>query len=394
MLLGQISWLDIFVFLTFLAFHLLRETGLYNVFACVVQALPFLVLELPTQLIRERFFTEEAYQQPFTRRSTLFQDIIIRCVRYAFTNIPSRIGRVFFSRGVALPFLRFRMMRHGYGRNLRRCPTWREVYLSKENVKGLWIVDDKDKKPDVFIYYCHGGGFAMGSPYFYLEFLLAWVGTLKESGFKNPAIFALEYALAPDEVFPHQLGETINGYSYVLQRAGSPHKVVVAGDSAGGTLILSLLLYLGNECPEKKPALATLISPWTDLVSKSNRNTPSDYVDSHSLHVYGRQYAASEPIWNPLVSPGSCLDRAWWRKGMPPLGVRFYYGSEEVFRENIRKLAKRLAKVGTVVCHEDDSVHAWPVAAVFLGRSAEERARGLRVMSWDIAEVFLSMIED
>jgi hypothetical protein len=39
---------------------------------------------------------------------------VIRCVRYAFAYIPAEIGRVFFSKLVALPFLRFRMLRHGY----------------------------------------------------------------------------------------------------------------------------------------------------------------------------------------------------------------------------------------------------------------------------------------
>lgn len=39
---------------------------------------------------------------------------MVRCVRYAFANIPPRIGRVFFAREVALPFLWFRLLRHGY----------------------------------------------------------------------------------------------------------------------------------------------------------------------------------------------------------------------------------------------------------------------------------------
>ena len=48
------------------------------------------------------------------QQATLFQDVVIRYVRYAFAHLPARIGRVFFSKQVALPFLRFRMIRHGY----------------------------------------------------------------------------------------------------------------------------------------------------------------------------------------------------------------------------------------------------------------------------------------
>lgn len=68
---------------------------------------------IPYQFIRERFFIPYERRSPFVQRATPFQDFVIRCVRYAFANMPAFIGRVFFSRGVSLPFLRFRMLRHG-----------------------------------------------------------------------------------------------------------------------------------------------------------------------------------------------------------------------------------------------------------------------------------------
>jgi len=76
------------------------------------------------QLIRERYFTAPDKRSPFVQHATLFQDVVIRCVRYAFAKIPAIIGKVFFSKGVALPFLRFRMMRHG----IWKSPIyWREI---------------------------------------------------------------------------------------------------------------------------------------------------------------------------------------------------------------------------------------------------------------------------
>jgi acetyl esterase/lipase len=256
-------------------------------------------------------------------------------------------------------------------------------------VNGLWVVEDDNREPDIFVYYCHGGGFAMGSSYFYLEFLLAWVSLLKESGFSNPAIFAVEYTLVPDKTYPHQLQETIVGYNHILTTAGSPSKVVVSGDSAGGTLILSLLLHIGNKCPQKKPALATLISPWTHLVSSLNRNAPADFLTVSRLHDYGRLYAGSESVEDPLVSPGFCTDLSWWTSAMPARGIYFYYGSEEVFYDSIRTLTKRLGRIGHVVCREDESLHAWPFAVMYLGGNEEERGRGLCRISRDMAGVFL-----
>jgi hypothetical protein len=59
----------------------------------------------------------------FVQQSSLFEDLVVRCVRFAFANLPSKVGRIFFSKWVALPFLRFRMLRHGY---LRSPIRWEE----------------------------------------------------------------------------------------------------------------------------------------------------------------------------------------------------------------------------------------------------------------------------
>lgn len=71
------------------------------------------VFVIPYQFIRERCFTPYEHRSPFVQRATVFQDIVIRCVRYAFAFMPAWLGRVFFSKAVSLPFLRFRMLRHG-----------------------------------------------------------------------------------------------------------------------------------------------------------------------------------------------------------------------------------------------------------------------------------------
>jgi len=73
-----------------------------------------LVFQLPSSFICERYFSRREEQSPFVRQASPFEDFVTRCIRYAFANVPPRIGRVFFSKAVALPFLRFRMMRHGY----------------------------------------------------------------------------------------------------------------------------------------------------------------------------------------------------------------------------------------------------------------------------------------
>jgi hypothetical protein len=109
------------------------------------------VIQLPYQFIRERWFTRRQNQTPFVQGATVFQDIVIRCVRYAFANMPAKVGRVFFSKQVAYPFFRFRMLRNGYTTSP---VSVKEVH--KSGIKGLWICEDLLEQPDIVIYYCHG----------------------------------------------------------------------------------------------------------------------------------------------------------------------------------------------------------------------------------------------
>jgi acetyl esterase/lipase len=233
----------------------------------------------------------------------------------------------------------------------------------------------------------------MGSSYFYLEFLLAWLTILKRAGYRNPAILALEYTLVPDQSYPVQLYQAISGYRYALSIIHDPSKICVSGDSAGGTLIFSLLLHLANSSKSNLngsastvtenmvPGLAVLISPWVTLVSSKDKNTPSDYLDVTNLHHYAHQYARNKiSMHDPLISPGKCKDVSWWRKASPAKGFFITYGAEEVFAPEIRDLVALLEKAGVEVEAQEQKggIHAWPVAALFLSSTREERQKGLK----------------
>lgn len=222
----------------------------------------------------------------------------------------------------------------------------------------------------------------MGSSYFYLEFLLAWVGLLKEAGYQNPAIFAIEYSLVPDTTYPTQVEQIVIGYEYVCSITKDASRVCVGGDSAGATLILSLLLCIAKMNNNQIcPAYATLISPWPTLVTPKNRDTTSDYVNTASLHLYGRQYASSESnLSDPIVSPGTCRDSEWWARASPLAGFGILFGSEETLGPNIRDLITLLRSSGcdVGVREEPGAVHAWPVASMFLSGTETERQKGLK----------------
>lgn len=238
----------------------------------------------------------------------------------------------------------------------------------------------------------------MGSSHFYLEFLLTWLSTLVQTGYRNPAIFALDYTLVPDAAFPVQLEETIRGYEHVLGLAGDPSIVCVSGDSAGALLILSLLLHLGADGVNgvdhndptgltPKPALAVLISPWVTLVSTRHNNKPSDYLEVQHLHRYGLQFAGGRmPENNFLVSPGSCKDKSRWRRSRPLAGIFITYGEEEVLAEDIEDWVQILREAGVIVGtrRERGGIHAWPVASLFLSSSRNDRLSGLMTITEEI----------
>ncbi|OWP01093.1 hypothetical protein B2J93_6543 [Marssonina coronariae] len=404
MILGQISWLDCIVFLIFLAPQLLIHVGVFPTLVCGLKALPFILIRLPLTFIHDHFFQEKSRRPPL-QQASWFEDVVIRCVRYAFANIPAEIGRVFFSKGAAGPFLRWRMLRHGY---MRKPIHWEEV--RRKDFQGLWIIKDKTKSPDVVVFYAHGGGFSMGTSYFYLEYLLAFVSLLSSSAkFSNPAILALEYTLVPQAPFPKQLHQAVAGYKYSLSKTHDPSRVVFSGDSAGGTLILSLLLHIGgtkaiingkkknhmrgdsgrdsfegaNDIQGVLPGLAVLISPWTTLISSLDKNTRSDYLDATTLHHYARQYVGSygSPK-DPAISPGNCKDVLWWQRASPSKGYFVIWGKEEVFAPEIRDWVTLLedSNIDVGFIEEEGGIHAWPVTSLFLRSTKGERIRGLQMM--------------
>ncbi|KAK0645908.1 Alpha/Beta hydrolase protein [Cercophora newfieldiana] len=394
MILGPVSYLDCLVFCILLAPNLLWYVGLTDTLVCVLKALPFLLFELPVSFVWERYLCRPEERSLFVQKATPFEDFVIRCVRYAFANVPPRIGRVFFSETVARPFLQFRLLRRGF---LKSPICWAKYEdVREKGFKGVWVTRDPASKPDVVIYYVHGGGFLMGSSYFYLEFLMTWLSVLAQSGYNNPAIFALEYTLVPDASYPTQIEEVLASYAYVLDVAGDPTIVTVSGDSAGAMLVLGLLLH--NNA--RKPALALLISPWVTLTPASEGNgearqrlqrnlLKSDYLDIPQLSRYGKQLAGSKiSVNDPLVSPGCCKDRAWWKRAGPERGIFLTYGAEEVLAPQIEDLLEILKGAGITVDskREPGGIHAWPVASLFLSGEESKRLSGLRAMTQKIRE--------
>lgn len=239
----------------------------------------------------------------------------------------------------------------------------------------------------------------MGSSYFYLEFLMALHHLLLEAGYSNPAIFALEYTLVPDDIYPRQVCQTLQGYRHVLDTVdGDASKVCVGGDSAGGTLVLSLLLELGAQSragkkrgglavPQSVPDLplprkVILISPWVTLLSTRHHESTVDFLDRSTLWRYAHAYAGDAMLQQAPASPGSCTDDELWRAATPEDGWLVAFGDQEVFAKDALDFVRKQRGLGADVrVHKvAGGVHAWPVASLFLSSTVEKRLLGLRTI--------------
>lgn len=223
----------------------------------------------------------------------------------------------------------------------------------------------------------------MGSTHFYLEYLMA-LHSLLGQYYHNPAIFAIEYSLAPGAQYPRQPDEVFSGYLHALSVAGSGDCVCVMGDSAGGSLALGLLSdlrksgMLSKEFRER-PAFMVLVSPWMTLVSENHRNSQDDYLSSESLHHFARLYAPDETgcIVRDVASP-SVFMRTGWRSLGPKYGYYIWYGKNELLAPDIREAIQRLRKLGASV-HVDAreaggrSLHVWPLISFFLASDQNRR---------------------
>ena len=157
---------------------------------------------------------------------------------------------------------------------------------------GYWVLQDSLKCPkapcnsNLTIFYLHGGGYFASQPAHYLLFLLRLAESILERGV-SVSIFALDYSLAPEHLFPTQLDEATAAYKYLIHEEQIAAKnITVLGDSAGGHLALSLLVLLDNmrisnaeDKTLEKPGGLVLMSPWLSLYHEPASFTKNAYMD-------------------------------------------------------------------------------------------------------------------
>lgn len=128
------------------------------------------------------------------------------------------------------------------------------------------------------------------------------------------------HRLAPEYPFPAPIHDLADRYAALIAKGTPPSQILLAGDSAGGTLVLSMLLELrARKLP--MPAGAMLFSPWGDLamrgwsyISKSLSNDSPFRMETAAFSA--RLYLGDALPTDPRASP-VYADLA----GLPPLAI-------------------------------------------------------------------------
>lgn len=203
--------------------------------------------------------------------------------------------------------------------------------------------------------YLHGGSFIYGSDRSHGD-LCARLALASSA-----RVAFVHYRLAPEHLYPAAIEDVGRVYLALLASGIPAQRIVMAGDSAGGNLVLASLMSLRDQ-GRPLPAAAVPISPWVDVMDRTGSmvdNERYDWASPWMFDVWAETYLpAGTSTKSPLVSP-LYGDFA----GLCPLLV--VVGSAELLFDQVSKLVDRARAAGVVVEQfvGADMIHAWMTLA-------------------------------
>ncbi len=154
------------------------------------------------------------------------------------------------------------------------------------------------------IFFIHGGGFTTGTA---KERRIFTYYAVDHCGYN---CIAINYRLAPENRWPAQIEDCYKAYEEVLKKGYKADELVFVGDSAGGTLVLSLALLASQRgLPQPKGIIAfsPLTDQYRDLPShKGKIRTDCMLRDGVGKGIAKQLFdheANEEELSDPLVSP-------------------------------------------------------------------------------------------
>lgn len=231
-------------------------------------------------------------------------------------------------------------------------PAMESVEISR-GLRGYWIGGQKAVTDQTILFF-HGGDFSFGSTRDYLR-LCTWI-----AGAAQTRVFSVDYRLAPEYVFPAPVDDAVTAYQYLLSHGFQSHRIVPAGISSGGTLVLDLLLSARDRGLPLPPA-GVCMSPVVNMLFEGEsvtKNIENDWMTLARLNAIRSLYMSGHNFKDPLASPVFAHLR-----GLPRLYVQA--GTHELLLSDIASFVDKARWAGVPVRFElwEGMFHSWQAFA-------------------------------
>jgi len=236
--------------------------------------------------------------------------------------------------------------------------------LREPGVQGRWFLPRTGVKQRTVLYF-HGGGYIFSTKAH--DNLIASVAVATQA-----RLLALDYRLVPEHPYPSQLEDALAAYRWLLGNGCSPQQLLIAGDSAGGNLVLATLLGLrAGGLPQ--PALAIGICPWTNPglpESCLKRNAAYDWIQGSQAFQCAQWFQGNADLMDPMLSPVYADVR-----GLAPMYLQA--GGREILHDMIVDFSRTAKRQGADVTLDiwENMNHDFPVYGDLIAESREAYAR-------------------
>jgi epsilon-lactone hydrolase len=222
--------------------------------------------------------------------------------------------------------------------------------VSAGGVRAEWTSAPRSAV-DAALLFLHGGGYVFGS-------LDSHRHLVAEAGRAAGCwALALDYRLAPEHPFPAPVEDTVAAYRYLLGRGIKPGRIAIAGDSAGGGLVVAAMVAL-RDAGLPQPGCGWCISPWVDMEangeSMASRAAADPMVQRDGIRDIAKTYLNGADPRSPLAAP-IYADLA----GLAPLLIQV--GAAETLLDDALRLAKVAGAADVRVDLQiwPEMVHVW-----------------------------------
>ncbi|MES2523487.1 MAG: alpha/beta hydrolase [Gemmatimonadota bacterium] len=239
-----------------------------------------------------------------------------------------------------------------------------QAVATASGVRGEWLTPEPMGSESAsaptggVLLYVHGGGFVSCSARTHRPVTAALARAI------GCRVFSADYRLAPGARFPAAFDDVIASYRWLQQEGAPGAPIAIAGESAGGSLVLGLAQHI-RDAGWQPPVCVVALSPWTDLAGTGESVYANDgrcaMFRPENMGAFARTYLGDVPADTPRASP---LYGAW--NALPP--VLLHVGSTELLLDDARRVHDRITAAGgsSTLRVYDSMMHGWHLLTPFV----------------------------